>query len=107
MGFEDVMTGYALHNSGAQLYYCPEMMTLESEEGHFSGPPMRRSDYGISPNDCSHAALCIAQGSKFFPNSFGEGGIRELRQRTLAGEPFPIRRIPEHHWWTGVHLSEL
>jgi len=107
MGFEDVCMGYALHNSGAQLYYCPDMMTLESEEDHFRGAPMRRSDFGISPQDKSHAALSIAQGSKTFPNSFGEGGIRELRRRTLAGEPFPIRQIPDREWFTGTLLSEL
>lgn len=104
LSFEDVCFGVALENAGHALYYSPGMLTLESEEEHHNQPPMKRSDYGRSPNDKSHAALDIARASKWFPNTYN---VRQLREKVLAGEPFPLRQIPEHEWYTKTHLSEL
>lgn len=107
MGFEDCLTGIVLENAGWTMRYDTTMMTLESEEGHHVGPNMCRQDQGVSPNDKSHKALEIARASKTFDNHFGPGGIRELRRRTLAGEPFPIRTQPDKEWFTKKPLSEL
>jgi hypothetical protein len=107
MGFEDCLTGIVLGNAGYQLRYDKRMMTYESEEDHHVEPSLRREDYGTSPDDKSHRALEIAKSSKRFENGFGEGGIRALRERILAGEPFPIKRIPEHEWFTGQPISEM
>jgi len=104
---EDYCMGIAMANAGWAFKYNLNMMTLESEEHHHIEPPFKRSDYGVSPNDKSHAALNIAKSSKFFPNSFGEGGIRELRRKALSGEPWPIPSAPDREWWTGKLLSEL
>lgn len=107
LGSEDYGMGICLENAGFTLKYDPRMMTLESEELHFTEPPMKRSDYGVSPNDKSHAALNMFKQSKRFENYFGEGGIRELRNKIITGEPFPVMGIPEHDWFTGKALSEL
>jgi hypothetical protein len=126
LGSEDSCMGVALYNAGHKIMFDPRMKTIESEEDHHytagtdstwdeTNPENKvrisqaftRSDYGISPNDKSHAALNIAKGSKWFPNSFGEGGIRALRQRILAGEAFPIPKAPEHEWFTGKRLDKL
>lgn len=107
MGFEDCLTGIVLENAGWPMRYDTTMMTLESEEGHHIGPNMCRQDQGISPNDKSHKALEIARASKTFDNHFRPGGIRELRRRALAGEPFPIRTQPDKEWFTKKPLSEL
>lgn len=104
---EDYCMGIVMENAGWKFRYNLNMMTLESEEHHHIEPPFKRSDYGVSPNDKSHAALNIARSSKYFPNSFGPGGIQELRRKALAGEPWPIPTAPDREWWSGKLLSEL
>lgn len=117
MGAEDTAMGQVLENNGTKFIYNPKMMTYESEEGHHVGPRYRKEDMhheqgvlkygGNGSTDKSHAALNICRDSKTFYNGFGEGGMRALRQRTLAGEPFPIKRIPEHEWYSGIPLKDL
>jgi hypothetical protein len=108
MGSEDSIMGIMLQNSGNQFVYDRRMLTYESEEHHHFGTVMRRDDKGISPNDKSHAALNMALGGmKFHPNHFGDEGIIGLRKRILAGEAFPIPKIPQHDWYDGQPLSEM
>jgi hypothetical protein len=108
MGFEDVIAGIMLEKKGWDFSYDRRMMTFEDRDLHFVGPVMKRSDYGASPNDKSHALLNMAQqGNGWHPGFFGEEGIRGLRKRVLAGEPFPIMGIPEHEWFTGTPLRDL
>jgi glycosyltransferase involved in cell wall biosynthesis len=107
MGYEDAVTGDALKNSGHSLQYDPEMMTVESEEGHHEDKPFIRDDPGKSPNDKSHALLNICRGLARFDNYFGPAGIRGLRVLVQAGEPFPVVQIPEHEWFTGRRLRDL
>lgn len=107
MGYEDAVTGWALEANGYQLFFDPEMLTIESEEAHHEDPPFLRRDYGTSPNDKSHALLNICRGVKRFDNYFGEEGIAGLRRRIQSGEPFPVPSIPTHEWFTGKPLSEL
>lgn len=104
---EDYLLGIRLANAGYQLLYDRRMMTIESEEGHHSGPVIKRRDKGVSPNDKSHAILNMARGSKWAPNYFGEGGLRALRQHMLAGGEFPIMQIPEADWFDGQKVSEF
>lgn len=104
---EDYCMGLALQNAGHRLVFDPNMKTIESEELHFAEPPMKRMDKGVSPRDKSHAALNIAKQSKWFPNYFGPEGIRGLREKVLAGESFPIMKIPEADWYDGQLLSEM
>lgn len=106
LGFEDCIMGHALQNLGFQMVYDTRMMTLESEEHHHTGKVFKKSDYGQSPNDKSHAALGIGKQSRYFENYY-EGGIRRMREEVLSGKPFPIARNPQHCWFTSKHLSEL
>lgn len=108
LGFEDVLFGLMLEKRGYTFNYDRSMMTYESDEHHQSDFIIKRSDFGQSPNDKSHAALrIIQQGDGFHPNYFGEEGIRGLRQRVLAGAPFPIPDIPRHEWFLGTPIQEL
>jgi hypothetical protein len=108
MGFEDCIAGIMLAKHGYEFVYDPLMLTLESEELHHQLPVMKRSDYGVSPNDKSHAVLNAAtSGNGWHPNYFGEEGLRGLRQRVLAGEPFPVVQIPAHEWFTSTPLGDL
>lgn len=108
LSFEDCICGIMLGKKGYRFRYVRSMMTYESEELHAQLPVMKRSDYGVSPNDKSHAVLKMAQtGNGWHPNYFGEEGIAGLRRRVLAGEPFPIVQCPEHEWYTSTPLKDL
>lgn len=107
LGSEDYLLGIRLQNAGYTFRYDRRMLTLESEELHHIGTPFKRRDKGVSPNDKSHALLRQAEGSRWAPNYFGEGGIRALRDIILAGGNFPISQIPDRDWFDGQPLSEL
>jgi len=108
LSFEDVCMGIAIGNTNKFSFrYDKSMLTLESEEHHYIEKPMKRSDFGVSPKDKSHAALNIAKSSRWFPNYFGDEGIRGLRQRVLNGDPFPTLQCPQHCWFTGRPIAEL
>jgi hypothetical protein len=106
LGSEDYCLGIALSNAGKHLKYDRRLMTLESEELHFVEPAMKRTDKGVSPNDKSHAALRIAQGSRYFPNYY-EGGIRALRDHVLGGGEFPTAQVPDRDWFDGQLIAEM
>jgi hypothetical protein len=106
-GGEDTALGYRLSNAGYKLMFDKKMMTYESEEGHHSGEVFKRVDKGNRPDDKSHALLRMALETKWAPNYFGEGGIRELRNRVLKGEPFPVMTIPQHDFFDGQPISEM
>jgi hypothetical protein len=107
VGGEDYNLGIRLQNSGKKFFYDLRMLTLESEEGHWTANPFVRWDKGTSPNDKSHALLKMCQQSTWAPNYFGPGGLRALRSAVLAGAPFPITQIPEHDWFDGQPLREM
>lgn len=109
---EDNSAGLMLKRRGNRFFYDHKMMTYESEEMHAQLPVFIREDPckgdpSANPrDDMSHALLRILSGDHH-PGYFGEGGIRALRQRILAGEPFPITNIPEHRFFDGVPLRDL
>lgn len=119
ISMEDCCCGITLANAGHQLMYDRRMLTLESEEHHHIEPAPRREDWhhengktfpgGNGSDDCSHALLNLALGSKRFEYDVGGGlaDIAELRETILDGGEFPVRKSPEHHWYTKQLLSEL
>lgn len=108
MGFEDCIAGIMLEKQGWAIEYDRRMMTYESEELHHVGQVMKRSDFGVSPNDKSHALLKMAQqGDGTHPGFFGPEGIRGLRRHVLGGGLFPVVGIPEHEFFTGTLLRDL
>lgn len=106
MGYEDVVTGQLLENAGWKFVYDPRMLTWEDQELHQQMPRMKRQDKGVSPKDKSHAIMESVRYRKWASNYF-EGDIRGLRQRVLAGEPFPIVQVPDRDWFDGQLLSEM
>lgn len=114
MGGEDYILGMMLEHHGWKLRYDMRMMTYESEEAHSEDPPFKRVYKALVPpqpqhKDSSHLMLYWVRdgGRKRAPNYFGPDGIRGLRQKILAGEPFPICQIPEHHWPDKQPLREM
>lgn len=110
LGGEDYCMGIAIGNTGKYSFrFDKRMKTIESEELHYVGDKFKKSDFGISPNDKSHAALNTAKQSKWFPQYLGDGfeTISDLRQHVLNGGEFPIRKHPEHEWFLGTALKDL
>lgn len=109
LGYEDCVTGEAIARHGYEFRYDRRMLTYESEEDHHNQPVLLRLDPGVSPNDKSHRMLEMARGSKWFDNYFGDGfpDLRSLRAHIQNGGAFPIRKHPEHEWFTGLPLAEF
>lgn len=108
VGGEDYALGMMLQSHGRTIKYCRKMLTFEDDLAHGEEPPVVRIDKGVSPHDKSHAMLhMIHGGRRSAPNYFGPGGIRAVRQRILAGEQFPITRVPDRDWFDGQLLSEM
>lgn len=109
MGYQDCIAGIMLQQNGFGFVYDTNMMTWESEELHFqTGNTFLRNDPGKSPKDKSHAILnMVRSGRNVAPNYFEDGSLRNLREKTLNGRPFPIAKTPQHEWFTGTPLSEL
>ncbi len=109
LGYEDCLVGEALARNGYELRYDRRMLTYESEEDHHNQPVLLRIDPGVSPNDKSHRILELARDCKWFDNDFGDGcpSLRSLRNHVQRGGPFPIRKKPQHEWFTGMPLSEF
>lgn len=107
MSGEDTACGIMLERNGFELRMCPKMMTLESEELHHIGVPAKRI---IKPypgyKDSSHAILdWILRGNRTVSPNFQN--LRELRQKILAGEPFPIPTEPIVDWRDAAALSGM
>jgi hypothetical protein len=108
MGAEDTNTGINLAKKGWKFRYAPRMMTYESEERHHVEGQFKRSDYGLSPNDKSHAMLKMCMtGDGWSPVDFGSGDLRRMRDKVLGGGPFPVPIRDSREWYTSRLLSEL
>lgn len=107
MGSEDYITGLFLERSGLPLRYDRRMLTLESEELHHVEKPFLRI-IKMKPSDASWAILNQTRsGERTKSACYYHEGLREVRRRVLAGEPFPIVTQPSHDWRDGQPLSEM
>lgn len=103
LGSEDSMFGVTLHNNRMPIRYDARMKIIEDRtQGEIDGA-LKRSDYGVSPNDKSHAIVNKFWGAKTSMNSYD---IRELRDSVLSGNPFPPPTASDRDWFTGELLSE-
>lgn len=110
LGSEDYCMGICIGNTNKYSFrYDRRMATVESEELHHVGEVFKKSDFGVSPRDKSHAALNMAKQSTWFNQYYGEvfPTISDLRTHILNGGEFPARLHPQHCWFTGTALSEL
>lgn len=110
MGAEDYPCGHMIEKAGYKFRLDPAMKTVESWELHFVEAPFLRIDKPNihSQRDGSNAYVKMLIGGRYSaPNYFGEGGIAAVRQRVLAGEPFPITQCPDRDWRDAQLLSEM
>jgi glycosyltransferase involved in cell wall biosynthesis len=104
LSFEDIPFGMTLKNNGFQIRFDSTMKIIEDRTPEFLGTVMKRSDYGVSPNDKSHKVLEIFRESKTSQNTYN---LRELRDRVLSGLPFPAPTASHYEWFTGRHIPTL
>lgn len=114
MGAEDYIAGMMMEHQGYRFRYDLRMLTYESEEAHFEDAPFLRIIKKMVPErvgqkDASHVMLNWVRtgGRTRSPGYFGAGGLRELRTKILAGEPFPICQVPQHDWRDGQPLIDM
>ena len=111
LSFEDVPTGINLSKKGYSFRYDPRMLALESHELHGQPGGMKRADYGISPNDKSHAVLRRARdGDGWAKNDFFNGmTLAQLRDFVYAKSTnsFPVPPQRYREWYTGKFIGEL
>ena len=106
MGGEDYLTGILIGRNDYSFKYDRSMLTLESEEDHHIEPPLKRVIEHLPPRaDASVELLNQIQNSAITSHP-GYADIREMRNKVLNGESFPIVQIPEHNWYSGKALSE-
>jgi hypothetical protein len=109
LGFEDTPFGIVLQNNGYPFRYDPRLKLVEDRTGGECGPTMFKSDFGVSPNDWSHAFLERCRKNKRSEHLFTpELDLRKQREEILAGWPFPIPEKREYrHPFTNQLISEI
>lgn len=104
LSFEDIPFGMTLKNNAYPIKFDPTMKMVEDRTPERLGPAMKRSDYGVSPNDKSHAVLNHFRTARHSGNSFD---IWAVRDAVLRGEPFPAPSASHNEWFTGRPIVEL
>lgn len=103
LGSEDSLFGILLRNFGFPVYYDSRMRLIEDRTPGEIGGALRRSDWGESPRDASHALVEMFRDKTTSQNEFD---IRNMRDRVLNGEPFPPPTSSPIHWFSGEPISE-
>ncbi len=104
MGYEDVFFGMMLANCGHPLYFEPRMKMIEDRTPELSRPTMQRKDKGVSPNDKSHKMVEMLRERKSCLHGFD---LRQLREETLAGAPWPAPWGPTTDFFDGKSIAEM
>lgn len=103
LGLEDSLFGTTLRNNGYPMRYDSDLRLIEDRTpGQLDGA-LRRSDWGVSPNDASHALVDMLKDSRTSLNNYN---LRELRESVLAGNPFPSPNHDGIHWYSGEKISD-
>ena len=105
LGFEDVAFGILLRNNHLPMYYDSRMKIIEDRTPTEIGGALKRGGKK-GPNtpwdDKDYKILDIMNASTTSGNSFD---IKELRERTLKGEPFPPPTASHKDWFDGAIIE--
>lgn len=104
LGSEDSMFGSTLKELGKPMCYDARMRLIEDRTPHQIDGALKRADKGVSPNDKSHAIVRALHGMFTSQNSFD---IRNMRDRVLAGEPFPAPSASHIDWFDWEPIAEM
>lgn len=103
-GAEDTYFGLCLKANGHDTRYNYFQKVIQDRTPSELGTPMRKEDYGVSPNDYSHMLMNIHLPLKRAPHPFD---IRDVRDAALRGEPWPEPWGPRVHIWEQKQLEDL
>ena len=108
LGFEDIAFGILLRNNHLDMRYDSKMRIIEDRTPTEIGGALKRASKP-SPNEDKYQAkdyriLSIMGESTVSGNSYN---LTELRQRTLAGEPWPAPTASKYDWFDGEPVSEM
>lgn len=104
ISMEDVIFGMTLENRKFPILYDPRMAIIEDRTPSELDRPMHRKDKDPSPLDKSHRLLEVFKGATASKNSYN---LRELREKVLAGEPFPPPTASPVDWYDGEPLKDM
>lgn len=104
LSMQDVIFGLMLQNNGYPICYDRRMKIMEDRTPDKLGPTMIRRDKGVSPDDKSHAMLAMLRNLK---QAAHQWNLREIRERVLAGEPFPIPDGPKFDWYDSQPIADM
>jgi hypothetical protein len=108
LGFEDIAFGILLRNNNLDMRYDSRMRIIEDRTPTEIDGALKRASKP-SPNEDKYQAkdyriLSIMGESKVSGNSYD---IRELRQKVLRGEPWPVPSASHTDWFDGQPISEM
>jgi hypothetical protein len=103
MRYEDTVFGGMLAENKFPVKYDPTMAIVEDRTPGFD-VTVKSMDKGVSPRDKSHTLLKRVHGKNQATHHWN---LREIRERVLRGEPFPIPTTPDRDWFDGQLLSEF
>lgn len=107
LGMEDVMFGVLLTNNNRRVVYDVRMKIIEDRTPGQCLPVFRKEDKGKSPNDLSHHVLKMIQGQNRSRHYWHDQDLRQVRERVLAGEPFPVPSKKEYrHFWDNTPMTQ-
>jgi hypothetical protein len=112
IGGEDYDFGERLGRAGSTIYITRACGTIECEDGHHIQAPMIRLDKPWpDPAEGPYSSNYLYRRlRREHARSWTIGNLfnlRDLRDRTLAGESFPVPDEPSTHWVDGQPISEM
>ena len=104
LGGEDSILGVNLEASGIPIWFDPALLMIEDRTPEYSGPTMKKTDKGVSPNDKSHAMVARSRGR---PRATHAVDLRAVREMVLRGDKFPPYAGPDCDWYDGQPMREM
>lgn len=107
MGSEDYITGLMLESAPGSIRYDRRMLTYESEELHHVEKPFLRIIKAGAPDRSWVILNQVRSGLRTKGACYYPEGLREVRRKVLAGDPFPFYGAPEKDWFDNQPLANM
>lgn len=101
LGYEDTVFGHVLARNNFIVKFDQRFKVIQDRTMPESQSLVKRTDFGESPRDKSHAIEDKLGGQKTSLNSFD---IRAVRDAVQRGEPFPPPSASHYDWFDGAYI---